>query len=256
MSLVATLVSSPADPQVTDGLIASVSRRLGGDAHKVLADGIAADIAVGDYLSQNEAIHRIAEVVGETAVDFAVLPLEGRRKKLLVADMDSTMIGQECIDELAAFVGLKEHVAAITERAMQGELDFEAALDARVAALGGLGAERRLVVILGGDGKGQDFSPLAEPIAQTARAVVLIGRDAPLLRQALQGSGVPLLDAADMPHAVTLAAQHAQAGDAVLMSPACASLDMFRDYAHRAQVFTEEVQALAEAGGQVLEVGS
>ena len=65
---------------------------------------------------------------------------------------------------------------------------------ATVAALGGLGAERRLVVILGGDGKGQDFSPLAEPIAQTARAVVLIGRDAPLLRQALQGSGVPLLD--------------------------------------------------------------
>ena len=126
---------------------------------------------------------------------------------------------------------------------------------ATVAALGGLGAERRLVVILGGDGKGQDFSPLAEPIAQTARAVVLIGRDAPLLRQALQGSGVPLLDAADMPHAVTLAAQHAQAGDAVLMSPACASLDMFRDYAHRAAVFIDAVQALAHERGQSLEGG-
>ena len=138
MSLVATLVSSPADPQVTDGLIASVSRRLGGDAHKVLDDGIAADIAVGDYLSHNEAIHRIAEVVGEAAVDFAVLPLEGRRKKLLVADMDSTMIGQECIDELAAFVGLKEHVAAITERAMRGEIAFEPALRERVALLKGL----------------------------------------------------------------------------------------------------------------------
>ena len=126
---------------------------------------------------------------------------------------------------------------------------------ATVAALGGLGAERRLVVILGGDGKGQDFSPLAEPIAQAARAVVLIGRDAPLLRQALQGSGVPLLDAADMPHAVTLAAQHAQAGDAVLMSPACASLDMFRDYAHRAAVFIDAVQALAHERGQSLEGG-
>ncbi|CAI9403029.1 hypothetical protein ANOBCDAF_01030 [Pleomorphomonas sp. T1.2MG-36] len=138
MSLVATLVSSPANPQVTDSLIVSVSRRLGGDAHKVLAEGIAADIAVGDYLSHSEAVHRIAEVVGEAAVDFAVLPAEGRRKKLLVADMDSTMIGQECIDELAAFVGLKEHVAAITERAMRGEIAFEPALRERVALLKGL----------------------------------------------------------------------------------------------------------------------
>lgn len=138
MSLVATLVSSPADPQVTEGLIASVSRRLGGDAHKVLAEGIAADIAVADYLSHNEAMHRVAEVVGEAAVDFAVLPAEGRRKKLLVADMDSTMIGQECIDELAAFVGLKEHVAAITERAMRGEIAFEPALRERVGLLKGL----------------------------------------------------------------------------------------------------------------------
>lgn len=138
MSLIATLVSSPADPQVTDGLIVSVSRRLGGDAHKVLAEGIAADIAVGDYLSHSEAVHRITEVVGSAAVDFAVLPAEGRRKKLLVADMDSTMIGQECIDELAAFVGLKEHVAAITERAMRGEIAFEPALRERVGLLKGL----------------------------------------------------------------------------------------------------------------------
>jgi phosphoserine phosphatase len=138
MSLVATLVSSPADPQVTDSLIISVSRRLGGDAHKVLADGIAADIAVGDYLSHDEAMRRVTEVVADAAVDFAVLPTEGRRKKLLVADMDSTMIGQECIDELAAFVGLKEHVAAITERAMRGEIAFEPALRERVALLKGL----------------------------------------------------------------------------------------------------------------------
>ncbi|WP_370678075.1 phosphoserine phosphatase SerB [Pleomorphomonas sp. PLEO] len=138
MSLVATLVSSPTDPQVTDSLITAVSRRLGGDAHKVLAEGIAADIAVGDYLSRSEAVHRVAEVVGEAAVDFAVLPVKGRRKKLLVADMDSTMIGQECIDELAAFVGLKEHVSAITERAMRGEIAFEPALRERVGLLKGL----------------------------------------------------------------------------------------------------------------------
>jgi UDP-N-acetylmuramoylalanine--D-glutamate ligase len=105
------------------------------------------------------------------------------------------------------------------------------------------GAERRLVVILGGDGKGQDFSPLAAPMARYARAVVLIGRDAPAIRTALQGAGIALHDCATLPDAVHWAAQRAHAGDAVLLSPACASLDMFRDYAHRAQVFVDTVQA-------------
>lgn len=117
---------------------------------------------------------------------------------------------------------------------------------ATVAALTGLGADRRLVVVLGGDGKGQDFSPLAAPVARYARAVVLIGRDAPQIRTALQDSGVPLLDAESMPHAVALATQRAHAGDAVLMSPACASFDMFKSYEHRAQVFCEAVRALAD----------
>ncbi|MBV2164189.1 MAG: UDP-N-acetylmuramoyl-L-alanine--D-glutamate ligase, partial [Comamonas sp.] len=79
---------------------------------------------------------------------------------------------------------------------------------------------------------------------------------APAIRQALAPTGVALHDAADLPSAVLLARAQAQPGDAVLLSPACASMDMFRDYAHRAQVFTEAVQALAEAAGQVLEVGS
>ena len=117
---------------------------------------------------------------------------------------------------------------------------------ATVAALTGLGAERRLVVILGGDGKGQDFAPLAAPVARYARAVVLIGRDAPQIRAALQDSGVALVDAETLPHAVELAARRAHAGDAVLMSPACASLDMFKDYGHRAQVFCDAVRALAD----------
>ncbi|PIT79757.1 UDP-N-acetylmuramoyl-L-alanine--D-glutamate ligase [Limnohabitans sp. JirII-31] len=121
---------------------------------------------------------------------------------------------------------------------------------ATVAAIQGLGAERRLVVILGGDGKGQDFAPLLNPVRHHARAVVLIGRDAPALRAALQDSGVPLHDAASLPEAVNLCHQLAQSGDAVLLSPACASLDMFRNYAHRAQVFVDAVQALAiEHGG-------
>ena len=120
---------------------------------------------------------------------------------------------------------------------------------ATVAALQGLGAERQLVVILGGDGKGQDFTPLAAPVARHARAVVLIGRDAPAIRAALDGAGVPLLSAASMPEAVQLAAQRAHAGDAVLMSPACASLDMFDNYGHRARVFCEAVAALAQDAG-------
>ncbi len=124
---------------------------------------------------------------------------------------------------------------------------------ATVAALAGLGAERKLVVILGGDGKGQDFAPLADPVARYVRAVVLIGRDAPQIRAALQGAGVPLQDAASMEEAVRSAAQHAQAGDAVLMSPACASLDMFRNYAHRAEVFRAAVQGLADEAGTGLE---
>ena len=124
---------------------------------------------------------------------------------------------------------------------------------ATVAALAGLGAELQLVLILGGDGKGQDFSPLVAPVAQFARAVILIGRDAALIRAALQSSSVALLDARDMPHAVALAAQQARTGDAVLLSPACASLDMFDNYAHRARVFCEAVAALAQEHGLVLE---
>ncbi|MDO9359792.1 MAG: UDP-N-acetylmuramoyl-L-alanine--D-glutamate ligase [Polaromonas sp.] len=122
---------------------------------------------------------------------------------------------------------------------------------ATVAALTGLGADRKLVLIAGGDGKGQDFSPLADPVRKHARAVVLIGRDAPLLRAALEGTGVPLLDAGSMQAAVALAATQAQTGDAVLMSPACASFDMFDNYGHRAQVFCEAVQALAGDAGVV-----
>jgi len=117
---------------------------------------------------------------------------------------------------------------------------------ATVAALAGLGTDRKLVLILGGDGKSQDFSPLAAPVSRYARAVVLIGRDAARIRSAIQASGVPLLDAGSMQEAVHIAAQQARTGDAVLMSPACASFDMFDNYPHRAQVFCEAVQALAQ----------
>ena len=122
---------------------------------------------------------------------------------------------------------------------------------ATVAALTGLGLERKLVLILGGEGKGQDFSPLADPVQRHVRAVVLIGRDAPLIKEVLPRN-IPLFDAASMEEAVTLAAQQATTGDAVLMSPACASFDMFDNYEHRARVFCDAVQALAQEQGSVL----
>ncbi len=124
---------------------------------------------------------------------------------------------------------------------------------ATVAALDGLGAEGlRLVVILGGDGKGQDFAPLAAPLARIARAVVLIGRDAALIEQAIgaEHAPFPIRHAATLQEAVEQAASLAKAGDAVLLSPACASFDMFRDYRHRADVFAAAVRERA------LEVGA
>ena len=124
---------------------------------------------------------------------------------------------------------------------------------ATVAALQGLGADRKLVLILGGEGKGQDFAPLAQPVSRFARAVVLIGRDAPVIAEALQASGVPLIHATSMEDAVVQANQRAHAGDAVLMSPACASFDMFDNYVHRAQAFYAAVQELALASGTQLE---
>ena len=123
---------------------------------------------------------------------------------------------------------------------------------ATAAALHGLGPERRLVLILGGEGKGQDFTLLAAPVSRYVRAVVLIGRDAPLIRNVLEGTGVELLAADSMTDAVALAADRAQNGDAVLMSPACASFDMFDNYGHRAQVFCDAVQALALGEGVTL----
>ena len=121
---------------------------------------------------------------------------------------------------------------------------------ATVAALDGLGAERapaKLVVILGGDGKGQDFAPLAEPLRRHARAVITIGRDAEKIEVAIESAGISLERAASLEAAVELAFERAQGGDAVLLSPACASLDMFRNYRHRAEVFVAAVQARADS---------
>jgi UDP-N-acetylmuramoylalanine--D-glutamate ligase len=118
---------------------------------------------------------------------------------------------------------------------------------ATVAALDGLG--KRCLLIAGGEGKGQDFGPLARPVREHARAVFLIGRDGPRLREALAGTGVPLVDCPTLEDAVHAAAAQAVLGDAVLLSPACASFDMFRNYGHRAEVFVAAVRELAEEAG-------
>jgi UDP-N-acetylmuramoylalanine--D-glutamate ligase len=126
---------------------------------------------------------------------------------------------------------------------------------ATVAALEGLGLDKqpgKLVVILGGDGKGQDFAPLAAPVARFARAVALVGRDADAIGRALAGSATPTQRHDSIEAATAWCFAQAQAGDAVLLSPACASLDMFRDYAHRAEVFAAAVRGVAAEHGEVI----
>jgi len=117
-----------------------------------------------------------------------------------------------------------------------------------VAALAGLAqGDAKVILIAGGDGKGQDFSPLRNAVERSARALVLIGRDAPLIEAAVAGAGVPIRRAASMGEAVALAAQAARPGDAVLLSPACASFDMFRDYKHRGETFRLAVERVIDA---------
>jgi UDP-N-acetylmuramoylalanine--D-glutamate ligase len=128
---------------------------------------------------------------------------------------------------------------------------------ATVAALKGLGQEsggaaKRILLIAGGEGKGQDFSPLTDPVARYAKTVLLIGKAAAEIRATLEIANVELSDYATLEQAVQSAAEMAQEGDIVLLSPACASLDMFRNYAHRAQVFVDAVHEVALARGDVV----
>ncbi|MGD9838073.1 MAG: phosphoserine phosphatase SerB [Afipia sp.] len=136
MSLVATLISNPADPQLDTTVIDAACAVLPSPSQaEWLFDEVAADIRFSSTDDIRTISDRLRAALSELPVDVVVQPQADRRKKLLLADMDSTMIGQECIDELADFAGLKAHVAAITERAMRGEIAFEPALRERVALL-------------------------------------------------------------------------------------------------------------------------
>ena len=124
---------------------------------------------------------------------------------------------------------------------------------AAIAALNGLGSNTKsnLILIAGGDGKGQDFAPLAKPVARYVRAVMLIGKDGPTIRAALADTGIDLIDCWTLEQAVERAAEIAVEGDVVLLSPACASFDMFTNYAHRAQVFCDAVRELGLSHGEI-----
>lgn len=138
MALVATLISNPKAAQLSQSVANMAGNALGATTIAWLAPEIACDIAVPEGLSREAAEQSVRAALDGAPIDVAVQEAEGRRKKMLIADMDSTMIDQECIDELAAEVGIKDHVAAITARAMNGEIAFEPALRERVALLKGL----------------------------------------------------------------------------------------------------------------------
>ena len=139
MSLVATLICNPANPALDSTVVDGARAVLvsAGPAHWLFKE-VAVDIPFDGTEDIRLVADRLRAARGDLPIDVVVQPATDRRKKLFLADMDSTMIGQECIDELADFVGLKAHVAAITERAMRGEIEFEPALRERVALLKGL----------------------------------------------------------------------------------------------------------------------
>ena len=178
--------------------------------------------------------HNVANALAATALCMAV----GVEKEAIIA-------------ALRAFKGLPHRVQWI---ANIDDVDYYddskgTNVGATCAAIAGMsknGLTQKVVLIAGGDGKGQDFAPLAAAVQANSRAVVLIGRDAALIEAVLNATDVPRYQAADLPEAVNIAKKIAQKGDAVLLSPACASFDMFNNYVHRAEVFVDAVKCLQQ----------
>lgn len=220
---------------------------------RVIRFGVSAPAAAHDYGIADAAGQAWLMRGGERLLALADLPLAGRHNAanalaaLALCEGGLGIAPQRLIPGLLAFRGLPHRVELVAERA-DGVRFYDDSkgtnVGATVAALAGMDCP--VVLIAGGDGKGQDFSPLAAVFARKARAVVLIGRDAKRIEDAVAGCGVALEHAADLEAAVLRANALAQAGDAVLLSPACASLDMFRNYAHRAEVFIAAARRLPE----------
>ena len=138
MSYVATLIANPNNPVLNQQLGEDAAKAVGASQLYWLADGIACDIPLPSNTNCDQARQQISAIIANAPIDITIQAVETRRKKALIADMDSTMIDQECIDELAVFAGVYDKVAAITKRTMNGELDFETSMRERVAMLGGL----------------------------------------------------------------------------------------------------------------------
>ena len=156
---------------------------------------------------------------------------------------------QRLLAALESFTGLAHRVEFVAEIGGVSYFDDSKGTNvgATLAALQGLGSQ--VAIILGGEGKDQDFSPLATALAAHGRAVALIGRDAPLIAAAIDGCGVNTCCCTDLEAAVRWCANETRPGDAVLLSPACASFDMFRNYVHRAEAFIDIVHALEREAG-------
>ena len=206
-------------------------------------DGIDFGLCDGNLCRGNERLMAVAD-----------LPVAGLHNaaNALAALALTTSVGlpeKGLLKGLKQFKGLPHRVEFVDE--LDGVRFYDDSKGTNVGATEAAlhGMDRKVVVILGGDGKGQDFSPLKKAVAANARAVVLIGRDAPLIEKAIAGAGVPMEKTATMETAVELAFELANEGDAVLLSPACASWDMFRNYVHRAEVFIRAVRAIKAAGG-------
>src|SRR5947199_1530349 len=140
MSLVVTLIAGPGARRVLPGRAAAIGSALSAGKPDWLAPGQACDLVLEDA-DAAKAERTARQAIGDAAIDVLVQPAGGRRKRVFVADLESTIIENEMLDDLAEFIGLRDHVAEITRRAMNGELDFSAALTERVALLKGLPAE-------------------------------------------------------------------------------------------------------------------
>ncbi|WP_246796647.1 UDP-N-acetylmuramoyl-L-alanine--D-glutamate ligase [Burkholderia perseverans] len=246
------------------------------DAPRAITFGLNEPNREGDYgLLRDNGINWLVEAIDRDAADEPVSPRRRKAgaavaptltaKRLMPADALRIRGLHNAANALAAFAlaraielpsaallhGLREYRGEAHRVELIASLDGVDYVDdskgtnvgATVAALDGLA--QRAVLIAGGDGKGQDFSPLAAPVARWCRAVMLIGRDASQIRAVLADSGVPLIDQATLEAAVRAASELAEPGDAVLLSPACASFDMFTGYAHRAAVFRSALEDIA-----------
>lgn len=246
------------------------------DAHRITF-GTSAPVGVGDYgLTREGGMLWLSQLIG----DIEAPASSGRRKKVEVIEPTQKLLmpteallvaGLHNASNALAALALCESLGLPMAKLLHGLRNYRGEphrvehvlqldgidffddskgtnVGATVAAI--LGLARPTVLIAGGDGKGQNFAPLTEPVSRHCKAVVLIGKDAERMAQALGATGVPCVQAQTLQHAVSMAMEHSVTGDCVLLSPACASLDMFNNYVHRAEVFVQAVRDLAEDRGQ------